>query len=108
MKPRTMASAILGLAALGASTLAAMNSGLAADSGRLDERVMGMTPHMECISLEKQFDTAIKNHVSAARAAEARSLRSDAGKLCASGKSSDGIVKLQHAFEDLGVIPTKG
>jgi len=100
-----MASAILGLAILGTSVFAIASPGSAMNSSGHDERDNAVTPHMQCMSLQEQFDSVIKSHATAAKVTEAKSLRSDAGRLCAAGKSEDGIIKLRQALKDLGVPP---
>ena len=57
----------------------------------------------KCAALEKQFDQAIAKD---AKAADAKTLRTDGGKLCTSGKTTDGTKKLQQALNDIGVKPT--
>ena len=60
----------------------------------------------KCAALEKQFDQAIVKHAKDAKAADAKTLRTDGGKLCTSGKTTDGMKKLQQALNDIGVKPT--
>jgi hypothetical protein len=64
-----------------------------------------MTPAQQCSALEKQFDQEIVKHGTAAKAAAAKILRTDAGKLCQSGKPADGVTKLNQALNDIGVKP---
>ena len=64
-----------------------------------------MTPAQQCTALEKQFDQEIVKHGTAAKAADAKTLRTDAGKLCQSGKSDDGVKKLKQALKDINVKP---
>jgi hypothetical protein len=64
-----------------------------------------MTPAQQCTALEKQFDQEIVKHGTAAKVAEAKTLRTDAGKLCQSGKAEDGVKKLDQALNDIGVKP---
>jgi len=71
------------------------------------QKTAAMTPADQCRSLETQFDAAIKTHGTAAKASEAKAMRTEGGNLCASGKQADGIVKLEQALRDLGV-KTKG
>ena len=52
------------------------------------------------------FDQAIVKHAKDAKAADAKTLRTDGGKLCTSGKTTDGTKKLQQALNDIGVKPT--
>ena len=65
-----------------------------------------MTGAEKCTALEKQFDQAIVKHTKDAKAADARTLRADGGKLCVAGKTDDGMKKLQQALNDIGVKPT--
>jgi hypothetical protein len=65
-----------------------------------------MTGTERCTALEKQFDQAIVKHAKDAKAADARTLRADGGKLCTSGKTDQGMQKLQQALNDIGVKPT--
>jgi len=64
-----------------------------------------VTPAQQCTALEKQFDEQITKHASSPMAANAKTLRTDGGKLCLSGKSADGVKKLQQALNDIGVKP---
>lgn len=64
-----------------------------------------MKPEEQCTALEKQFDQEITKHATAAKAAEAKTLRTDGGKMCQSGKHDDGIKKLKEALEYIGVKP---
>jgi hypothetical protein len=64
-----------------------------------------MTPAQQCTALQKQFDQEIVKHGTAAKAGEAKILRTDAGKLCTSGKDADGVKKLEQALNDIGVKP---
>jgi hypothetical protein len=45
-------------------------------------------------------------HTKDAKAADARTLRADGGKLCVAGKTDDGMKELQQALNDIGVKPT--
>lgn len=65
-----------------------------------------MTPAEQCTALEKQFDQQITKHTTSAKFAAAKALRTDGGKLCLSGKPTDGVKKLQQALNDIGVKPT--
>jgi hypothetical protein len=64
-----------------------------------------MTPAAQCTALQKQWDQSITQHSSASKVKEARALHTDGVKLCSSGKSSDGVAKLEQAIKDLGVKP---
>jgi hypothetical protein len=59
----------------------------------------------KCTRLEKQFDQAIAKHEKADKAADAKTLRTEAATLCTSGKPDDGVAKLHEALNDLGVKP---
>ena len=65
-----------------------------------------MTPAQQCSALEKQFDQEIVKHASASKAASAKTLRTDGGKLCQTGKNDEGVKKLKQALKDIGVKPT--
>ena len=60
-----------------------------------------------CTALQNQFDGAIKSHETARKAATAKMLRQEGGQLCASGKTADGVRKLEQALGDIGVKPMK-
>jgi len=64
-----------------------------------------MSPAQQCTALENQFDQEIVKHATASKAAAAKTLRVDAGKLCQSGKNDDGVKKLKQALKDIGVKP---
>ena len=64
-----------------------------------------MTPAQQCTALQKQFDQEIVKHATAPKAAQAKLLRTDAGKLCQTGKNDDGVKKLKHALKDINVKP---
>jgi len=64
-----------------------------------------MTPVQQCTALQKQFDQEIVKHGTAAKAGEAKSLRTEAGNLCKAGKATDGVKKLESALNDIGVKP---
>ena len=65
-----------------------------------------MSASDKCAALEKQFDQAIVTHGKATKAADATTLRTDGGKLCTAGKTTQGMKKLQQALNDIGVKPT--
>jgi hypothetical protein len=48
---------------------------------------------------------ALAKHASAPKAADAKTLRTEAATLCSDGKPDDGISKLHEALNDLGVKP---
>ena len=54
-----------------------------------------MTPAQQCTALEKQFDQEIVKHARPPRPAQAKTLRTEGGKLCLSGKNDDGVKKLE-------------
>lgn len=106
MNTKMIASAILGLALLSTPVLAAAGTDAYRSRGKQDEH-KHMTSAEQCMSLQAQFDAAIKNHAKGSKVAEAKTLRTDGGKLCASGRPYDGVVKLQQALDDIGVAPTE-
>ncbi len=63
------------------------------------------TPPASCSSLQTQFDKEVLK-TSSADANKARSLRAEGAKLCAQGKSTDGIKKLDDAIKMLGSAHT--
>ena len=65
-----------------------------------------MTPAQQCTALQKQFDEEIVKHATASKAAAAKTLRVDGGKLCQTGKNDQGVKKLKQALKDIGVKPT--
>ena len=65
-----------------------------------------MTPAQQCTALQKQFDEEIVKHAAASKAAAAKTLRVDGGKLCQTGKNDQGVKKLKQALKDIGVKPT--
>lgn len=103
MKTRLIVPAILCAVMLSAPVLAAGSYGTAMPSTQHTQKAAAMTPTEKCTSLEKQFDKAIKTHGKAAMANDAKTMRTDGGNLCASGKQVDGIAKLEQALKDLGV-----
>jgi hypothetical protein len=59
----------------------------------------------KCTALERQADTALKEHGSAKNLADAKKMRDEGSKLCASDKKADGVKKFEQALRDLGVKP---
>lgn len=90
------------LSALAGSLLLA-GGAMAADASRQLAATMSMGE--KCTTLEQQFDDAIKTHGNAAKATEAKTLRSQASALCAGGKQPEGVSKLEQALKDIGVTP---
>jgi hypothetical protein len=104
MKTRSIVPVVLGVAMLSTPVLAAGN--YAAPTTKANPQVaMAMSQSEKCTALQKQFDEAIKMHESAAKVADAKMMRADGAKLCASGKHSEGITKLETALKDIGVTP---
>lgn len=106
MITRKILPAVLGVVMLGTPVLAGNTYNAATPSGQPaqhEKKVVAMTPAEQCTSLETQFDAAIKTHGNAAKANEAKTMRTEGGNLCASGKQAEGIAKLEHALKDLGV-----
>jgi hypothetical protein len=108
MNTRIIVPAILASVMLGAPAMAANTyddySVMTPPAGHI-QMAATKTPAERCTALESQFDMAIKSHGTAANATEAKSMRTEGGQLCAGGKQSDGIAKLEHALKDLGVTP---
>jgi hypothetical protein len=89
-----IAASLAGLLALGAVALATSASAATVSSAG------------QCTALEKQFDDNVAaTKASSAMVTKAKALRTDGGKLCASGKPAQGIKKLQSALKDLGLKP---
>jgi len=102
---RWIVPAALSLTLLGAPVLAAgPNAGTMPVKGAKQTATM-MTPAQKCSALEKQFDAAIKKHGKADKAAEARTMRTQGGELCANGKRGDGVARLESALKGIGVKP---
>ena len=106
MFTRLIVPAILGALVLSAPVLAAEKA--ATPSTPATQTAATSTPGERCMALEKQFDAVIKDHGNAAKAGEAKTMRSEGGRLCTDGKHSDGIAKLEQGIRDLGVTPVKG
>ena len=67
---------------------------------------LGIAPRdTECKALQAQFDKAIESHGMAAKAADARAMRTEGSKMCVAGEWNRGVVKLETALKDLGVTP---
>ncbi len=106
MNTRKLMPAVLGAVMLSTPVLAGGTYNAATPSGQPAQhegKIVAMTSAEQCSSLEKQFDAAIKTHGNAARANEAKTMRTEGGNLCASGKQAEGIAKLEQALNDLGV-----
>lgn len=102
MNTRLIVPAVLSAVMLSTPVLAG-SYGTASPSTQPTQKAAAMTPAEKCTDLQKQFDEAIKTHGSAAKAAQAKTLRSEAAGLCTSGKDAEGIAKLEQAMKDLGV-----
>lgn len=96
MKASLLVSALAG-------TLLLASAAMAADSHLQLAATMSMAE--KCTTLEQQFDAAIKTKGSMSKAAEAKTLRTEASALCAGSKQSEGVSKLQQALKDIGVTP---
>jgi hypothetical protein len=59
----------------------------------------------QCKALQAQFDKAMETQWTAAKAANARAMRTKGANLCAAGNWDQGIVKMKMALKDLGVKP---
>ena len=67
---------------------------------------LGVNPPADkCNALKSQFDKAIESHGMAAKAADARAMRTEGSKMCVAGEWNRGVVKLETALKDLGVTP---
>lgn len=106
MKTRTTIPVILAVAMLGTPALAGPGPVRPSTAGAADHE--RFTTAMECTAYEQQFDKAIKSHAFVPMVDEARTLRTEGGNLCTTGKQTEGVMKLQHALRDLGVTPSRG
>lgn len=95
--------ALVGTAAMAGAMPAYPGFGPAADNHLT--KIASNNSASQCTALETQFDGAIKSHETSSKAAAAKTLRQDGGQLCASGKTNDGIKKLEQALNDIGVKP---
>lgn len=105
MSTRKIFPAVVALALIGTPALAASVTGTRAPGAPDHER---FTASMECDAYQQQFDQAIKSHAFVPMVEKAKTLRSDGGTLCSTGKETQGIIKLEQALKDLGVTPSKG
>jgi len=104
MNTRLIVPAVLSAVMISAPVLAGTTTyDKMAPSGHPVAKTAMVTPAARCTILESQFDAAIKTHESAAKANWAKTMRTEGGRLCASGNQSRGIVKLRDAIEDIGV-----
>lgn len=60
--------------------------------------------HGDCARLEKKFDSAKTDHVSAEKLKSAREQRELGGSFCAKGEVTKGEKALHLALEEIGVI----
>jgi hypothetical protein len=64
-----------------------------------------MTPDQTCSTLQAQFDSAIGQKSTAQKATDAKALRAEGGKLCASGQAKAGINYINSALKMIGEKP---
>lgn len=103
MNPRMLVTAAAAVLMLAGGAFAA--SPPSHDYAARPQLAAAKTPAEQCTALEKQFDAAIVKHATAAKAADAKTLRQEASTLCTTGKAPDGVKKLEQAFKDIGVKP---
>lgn len=60
--------------------------------------------HGDCVQLEKRFDAAKTDHVSATKLKHAREQRELGGSLCAKGEVTMGIKALHLALKDISAM----
>lgn len=102
MKTRALIPVLLGAAILATPLVAT----LARDSDHDHPSGAAAAWQTEkCNALQKQFDTAIASHMGAAKANEAKAMRTAGAKLCTEGDHEGGVAKLEAALNDLGVKP---
>jgi len=61
----------------------------------------------DCSKLQAEFDKQATT-AQAAQADQARAIRDEGAKLCAEGKSEEGVKRLQEAIQALGQAPAGG
>jgi hypothetical protein len=107
MFARLIVPAVLGSLLLSTSVFAAGSTATPTAPAKEQNKVQtaAVKSAERCTSLQAQFDEALTTHGSAAKAADAKMLRAEGGKLCTAGQHSAGIVKIEQAFKDLGVTP---
>ena len=105
MRTRVIVPAVLSAIMLSAPVFAASNINGPGKMASPVYKTVAMTTAEKCTKLQQQFDDAIKTHEKAAKVNEAKNMRSEGGNLCASGKQTDGVAKLQQAIKALGVKP---
>ncbi len=106
MFARIAVPVVASLTLLAGAAMAATSHG--GDDRQLGQyrQVAAMTSMAEkCTSLEQQTATAIREHASAKKIADAKKMHAQGSKLCASDKKDDGVKKLEQALRDLGVKP---
>jgi len=106
MFARIAVPVVVGISLLAGATLAAGPRGHDdRDASRLQYAAAASMAE-KCTTLGQQTATAIKEHASAKKIADARKMLSQGGTLCASSdKKADGIMKYEQALRDLGVKP---
>ena len=101
MNTRMIIPAILSAVVLSTPVLAASQQGNANQPTM--QKAAAQTSAERCTVLEKEFDAAIKKHEKAAKAEDAKKLRTEGSTLCAGGKPDEGVAKLETAMKELGV-----
>lgn len=100
MNHRMIVPAVLSAVMLSTPVLAGGPHGPMPRSRHVQEAA-AMTPAGKCMSLERQFDAAMRTHELSVKARQAKSMRNEGGDLCASGRHTAGIAKLEQALKDL-------
>ena len=90
-------------AAFAATTTTTAKSGKTIHDGDSKDSAKAESTPAECIALQGRFDAAITSHENHPGAAKAKALRQEGGQLCASGKTTEGLAKLDLALNDIGV-----
>ena len=104
MFARLIVPAVVGALVLSTSAFAASNSPTSVD--RHDRMQTAAVKSAErCTALENQFDEVIKTHGGAAKAGDARMMRTEGGSLCAQGHHEEGAIKIEQALKNIGVSP---
>lgn len=106
MFARIAVPVVVGISLLAGATLAAGPKSHEQDNASRLQYAAAASTAEKCTSLGQQTATAIKEHASSKKIADARMLNTEGSKLCGtSGKQADGIMKYEQALRDLGVKP---
>ena len=110
MKTRLIVPAILSAMMLGAPVLAQaasmdLDTAPSKNSAHGSKSDIAETMQDRCIVLEKQFDATVKDHATATKIAQAKTLRKEGANFCRDSQPSKGVTLLEDALNDIGVTP---